>query len=122
MNTIDEIRATLNRIIHDRGEARWEAQQHLCDNAEEWLWHLLDAADQRNATTVAINTPAEADKTPARTVLLDKIGDVWQHNIEPETLWEDRIDYWTTPGDEEGHDADELAYPALILYTPEEHQ
>lgn len=70
----------------------------------------------------AIHTPAEADKTPAGTVLLDKIGDVWQHGVERQTLWEDRIDYWTTPGDEEAYDANEPAYPARIIYQPEDHQ
>ena len=67
-----------------------------------------------------IRTPAEANATPARTILLDTCEDVWQHNIEPATLWEDRIDYWTTPGDEEGHDANEPTYPARIIHQPEE--
>ena len=67
-----------------------------------------------------IRTPTEANKTPARTVLLDTCEDVWQHNIEPATLWEDRLDSWTTPGDEEGHDANEPAYPARIIYQPED--
>ena len=67
-----------------------------------------------------IRTPAEANATPARTILLDTCEDVWQHNIEPATLWEDRIDYWTTPGDEEGHDANEPSYPARIIHQPED--
>lgn len=85
------------------------------------LYRRRDGSGDR-LTPRTIRTPAEADKTQAGTVLLDKIGDVWQHGVERQTLWEDRIDYWTTPGDEEGHDATEPAYPARIIYQPEEQQ
>lgn len=120
---IAEIRSALDRILHTHGEARWEAQQHLRDYAEDYLDILLDEIDRltqelddaRSAaeeeaaqvdrlTPRTVTTPTEADKTPASTVLLDKIGDVWQ------------------PGDEEGHGATELTYPARIIYQPEEHQ
>ena len=96
--------------------------------AVSWPWpdpNRRAAAEEEAAQVdrlATIRTPAEADKTTAGTVLLDKIGDVWQHGVVSQTLWEDRLDYWTTPGDEEGHGTDAIVYPARIIYQPEERQ
>ena len=107
---LDEV----DRLTEELADARSAAEEdadHYAEAARDW---------KREARPPTIRTPTEADSTPAGTVLLDKIGDVWQHNIEPATLWEDRLDSWTTPGDEEGYDANEPAYPARIIYQPEE--
>ena len=115
---LDEFLAWLDEDRNNWIRAGIGDYSNALDEAVEQIEHLSAEVDRLTPRT--ISTPAEADKTTAGTVLLDKIGDVWQHGVERQTLWEDRIDYWTTPGDEEGHDARHIVYPAHIIYQPED--
>lgn len=120
---LDALLDEVDRLTQEVTDARSAAEEEA---ARTNVWQTAAREAARRLASLdemrAIRTPAEADKTPAGTVLLDRIGDVWQHGVERQTLWEDRIDYWTTPGDEEGHDANEPAYPARIIHQPEEQQ